>query len=97
MSVDTTVDGEILTGVGSMILKTNQPPYNGSCIAYNNTGEPLSTNFTIICSKWLDDDGYITQYEYWCKYMNIYNKISFKISDKKFVLFKLRIWAVLIQ
>ena len=67
VNVDTTVNDEVMTAVGSMVLKTNQPPYNGSCVVYNNTGEALSTNFSIVCSKWLDDDGYITQYEYWCK------------------------------
>jgi hypothetical protein len=65
LTVDTTVNNEILTGVGSIILKTNQPPYNGSCIVFNHTGYPLETNFTITCKNWLDDDGYITQFEYW--------------------------------
>lgn len=66
-TVDTTVNGQIMNGVGHVILKTNQPPYNGTCTISNTTGYPLETNFTVNCMKWIDDDGYITQYEYWGK------------------------------
>ena len=79
-TVDTSSNDEIKTGTGFIILKTNQPPYNGTCTAFNTTGYPLETNFTIDCVKWIDDDGYITQYEYWGEYILkiiIFNKLNF--------------------
>jgi hypothetical protein len=75
-NADTTDKNEIKSGTGAIILKTNQSPYNGTCQIDNYVGYPLETNFTITCSRWIDDDGYITQYEFWgeskYKSINIY-------------------------
>ena len=59
-------DGEMLSGLGQIILKTNQAPYNGSCFYVGNqtTGYALETYFTVNCTEWIDDDGFIVGYEF---------------------------------
>ena len=63
---DTISNGEIKSGVGRLVMKTHQSPYNGSCHLSTNvtTGYALETNFTIQCINWIDDDGYIVSYEF---------------------------------
>lgn len=67
----TIVNGESKSGIGKIVLKTNQPPYNGSCsVVTNSKGYALETNFTINCTGWIDDDGFVSIYEYFGKMIN---------------------------
>lgn len=64
----TIVNGESRSGIGRIILKTNQAPYNGTCsVVTSLKGYALETNFTINCTDWIDEDGFITSYEYFGK------------------------------
>lgn len=62
---ETVNNGEIKSGMGRIVLKTNQGPYNGTCYVKTElTGYALETDFTVNCTGWIDDDGYITQFEF---------------------------------
>ncbi|RMZ96558.1 hypothetical protein BpHYR1_021088, partial [Brachionus plicatilis] len=52
-------DSSIPNGSAVMNLKVNEKPFNGSCISEPTQGFALLTNFTIRCSGWTDNDGYI--------------------------------------
>lgn len=52
------------TGTNTIILKTNQNPYNGTCFVDPLRGRALETIFTIECTDWIDDDGYIIFYRF---------------------------------
>ena len=54
----------ILTGMSSLILKTNSLPLNGKCTVSPSVGISLLTYFTISCSNWKDTDGQIVKYEF---------------------------------
>ncbi len=61
-----TITNDMITnGTSSLILKINQPPYNGICLLDNLEGTALQTYFTIKCSNWVDADGFITSYEFY--------------------------------
>jgi len=65
---DTIIGNQKKSGTGVIILKTNETPYNGSCIiTTNTTGYALESNFTVFCYDWMDSDGYITSYEFYGK------------------------------
>ena len=57
------------TGYSVSYLKINQPPYGGTCSVNKYSGTALSTYFMIMCSGWMDIDGYINNYEYYRKYL----------------------------
>jgi hypothetical protein len=60
----------------TMIFKKNQKPLNGTCAVDTLTGYAMSTHFTIECTGWYDEDGYVTKYEF----MGI--KINFKLLNE---------------
>lgn len=53
-----------LSGTASSIYVINKPPYNGACDVDKQEGIALLTYFTISCLNWVDDDGFITRYEF---------------------------------
>lgn len=57
-------NGITLNSSNSLEFKINQNPYNGNCSIYPEEGFAMSTNFTITCQNWLDDDGIVMRYEY---------------------------------
>lgn len=60
-----TDDNALLNGTNEIILKTNQAPYNGTCLVDIFDGIALETNFTVECSNWIDADGFIFIYEFY--------------------------------
>lgn len=65
-------------GTGSMNLKINEKPFNGSCKINSTSGYTLIDYFLIECSDWIDNDGYIARYEYFGKFKN--KETNIKIS-----------------
>lgn len=65
--IETIVNNVKTNGSNELILKTNQLPYNGTCLLSNLTGYALDTYFIINCTEWIDDDGYIILYEFYGK------------------------------
>ena len=76
MTVLTTTDSVIKSGKSELILKINQVPFNGTCDIDQLNGLALETSFTIICSNWIDEDGYIINYEFYGKIYSQILKIS---------------------
>lgn len=67
----TTANEKNSSGISSIIFKTNQSPYNGTCFLIGNqTGYALETYFNLQCSNWIDADGYITFYKIYGNYIN---------------------------
>lgn len=65
LTAETVVNGIVKSGFGTIVLKTNQPPYNGTCSVVSDLkGYALETDFTVNCTGWIDDDGYITTYQF---------------------------------
>jgi hypothetical protein len=88
-NVFTSVYGETGFGKSSIILGLNERPKGGTCSISPLTGIADSTLFTIECVNFTDVDGYITKFEYFCKYLNAYSikfinnlKTSFKCEKK---------------
>lgn len=54
----------------SMIMQTNQVPYNGTCSIDLSSGNALQTYFTITCQDWYDSDGIVSKYEFFASYAN---------------------------
>ena len=54
---------QVISGQSSIVLKTNQLPYNGYCYVDKLSGISLSDYFHIRCENWLDRDGTIQTYE----------------------------------
>lgn len=52
----------ITTGKSSLIVQINQMPKHGSCNISRTQGYSAETEFTIECTNWADDDGYIKKY-----------------------------------
>ncbi len=70
LTVFTTINEKNTSGISSIIFKSNQIPYNGTCHLIGNlTGYALDTYFKLKCSDWVDDDGYITFYKIYGNYM----------------------------
>lgn len=65
--IDFSVDNSFSTGQASLILKRNLLPINGTCSCDKKNGTSLSTWFNLNCQKWVDPDGLITKYEFYCK------------------------------
>jgi hypothetical protein len=62
-------------GKSSIILGLNERPKGGTCSISPLTGIAYSTLFTIECANFIDVDGYITKFEYFCKYLTVFNKM----------------------
>lgn len=74
LTAETISNGVPKSGTGTIVLKTNQPPYNGTCTVISSLrGYALESNFTINCTNWIDDDGYITTYEFFGSFFELYN------------------------
>ena len=71
MNVLTTTNEKVTNSTDELILKTNQPPVNGTCqvLASNLSGLALDTYFKVVCSNWIDEDGYITFYKLYGNYL----------------------------
>ena len=54
-----------LSGLSSLVLKTNSIPSGGYCQIDKTKGIALSTLFSISCYNWDDLDGTIVRYEYY--------------------------------
>ena len=65
--VQLSISADNMTGVSSMIYKTNSLPTNGSCSVSPSSGLALSTYFVISCAGWIDPDGSVTRYDYYGK------------------------------
>ena len=65
--VQLSINADNVTGVSSMIYKTNSLPTNGTCSVSPSSGLALSTYFVISCSGWVDPDGSVTRYDYYGK------------------------------
>jgi len=50
----------------SSYFKVNQPPRNGNCTVDQTSGLSLETKFTISCFNWIDVDGSVVNYEFYC-------------------------------
>lgn len=59
-----TIQNFSVNGTQSLILKINEPPYNGTCSVDLYQGYALYSYFYIKCINWADDDGYVARYEY---------------------------------
>ncbi len=55
-------------GKSSIILAINERPFGGNCSISPLEGIADNTVFTIECVNFVDVDGYIVKYEYFCKY-----------------------------
>ena len=52
------------TFTDDLILLTNSKPYNGTCELDTYSGYALDTVFTVTCTDWVDDDGFVANYEF---------------------------------
>ena len=55
----------ISTGSSSLILESNQLPHSGTCTVNPTSGISFSTQFTLSCINWIDDDGSIAKYSFY--------------------------------
>ena len=69
---------ESVFGTSSIIFKTNQVPYNGSCSVDKSDGISLSDYFTLRCENWIDSDGTIQSYEFFGNRIGIFEFILLK-------------------
>ena len=54
-------------GSSSIVLHSNRLPRSGYCLISPGAGISHDTWFTITCSNWVDDDGWIAKYSYYGK------------------------------
>lgn len=55
-------------GSSSLIFKLNNLPKGGSCVVNPKNGTEMFTFFSVYCQNWVDTDGTIKKYEYYCSY-----------------------------
>ena len=58
-----------------MILYVNFPPKYGECDINPKIGTALITQFTIECSNFFDQDGFIATYYFYCKFVNTHKHL----------------------
>ena len=61
------IESRNVSGSSSMIFYINFPPKYGDCDIYPKIGTAFITKFTIECSNFIDQDGFIATYFFYCK------------------------------
>ena len=75
--VDLTLNNGFSNGFANLIFKKNSLPSNGYCFVDTYNGQSMTTYFGVICLNWIDSDGSISKYEFYC------NIICLKLYQSK--------------
>lgn len=70
----------VANGTSDLLIKKNEPPFNGTCFVDRNKGYALETYFIIKCIDWVDIDGFIAKYEYFGMFVKYIIKLHFSLK-----------------